>query len=39
MNEKKKDEILETDYFNDLNKIKETINRIKIKLWFMSIVK
>ena len=27
MNEKKKDEILETDYFNDLNKIKETIRQ------------
>ena len=27
MNEKKKDKILETDYFNDLNKIKETIRQ------------
>ena len=27
MNEKKNNEILETDYFNDLNKIKETIRQ------------
>lgn len=27
MNEKKKDEILEKDYFYDLNKIKETIRQ------------
>ena len=27
MNEKKNNEILETDYFNDFNKIKETIRQ------------
>ena len=32
-------EMLEKDYFNDLNKIKETIRQNQNKEWYMLIVK
>ena len=32
-------EMLEKDYFNDLNKLRRLLDRIRIRQWYMLIVK